>query len=91
MRVGGTIRDGCSPGVLGHAVGGAFELDVERMLQPLGEIAERFRRLPEVSVLFLELTDSGNALRECVGCLLIDPCISSDANDLLHASARRPR
>ena len=44
MRVGGTIRDGGPPSVFGQAVGGASELDIERVLQPLGGIAERFCR-----------------------------------------------
>jgi hypothetical protein len=79
LRVGGTTRQSGPPAVVGNAVRGVSELDLERVLQPLGEIAERFRRLPEVSVLFLELADSGNALCERVGCLLIDHCISSDA------------
>jgi hypothetical protein len=79
LGVGGTSRHSGPPVVVGHAASGVSKLDVERVLQPLGEIAECFRRLPEVSVLFLELPDSGNALCERVGCLLIDHCISSDA------------
>ena len=52
----------------------APQLDVERALQPLGQIAEGLGGFAQVRVLLFELPYAGKAVLECPGCLRFDHC-----------------